>query len=97
MTADKQAEQAADYFAGCALMPKMLVNRAWTSGHQRPELLAAIFDVSARAAEVRLAQIGLTEPTERCAKPDAAMRMRLSRAQYFRASAWSAQPEWSAA
>lgn len=94
-TADKQAEQAADYFAGCVLMPKVLVNRAWVSGHQRPEQLAAIFDVSSRAAEVRLAQIGLTEPIPRCAKPYV-LKARLSRPRYFRTANWSTT-EWSLA
>lgn len=65
-TARQQAEHAADYFAGCVLMPKLLLKRAWYSGIQaRPEL-AELFDVSARAVEVRLSQIGLTEPIERC-------------------------------
>ncbi len=61
-----QAEQAADYFAGCALMPKALVKRLWGQGIQRPDQLAQQFGVSERAIEVRLAQLGLTEPTPRC-------------------------------
>ncbi len=65
--ADEQAEHAADYFAGCALMPKRLMKRAWGDGLQRPAVLAATFDVSPAAAEVRLAQLGLTEPRLRCA------------------------------
>lgn len=64
--AEQQAEHAADYFAGCALMPKRLVKRAWGNGIQTPEALAGIFDVSPRAAEVRLAQLGLTDPVQRC-------------------------------
>jgi Zn-dependent peptidase ImmA (M78 family) len=65
-TAEQQAEHAADYFAGCALMPKKLVKRAWGNRIQTPEALAGMFDVSPRAVEVRLAQLGLTEPTRRC-------------------------------
>lgn len=38
-TADEQAEQAADYFAGCVLMPKRLFKRAWGEGRQRPACL----------------------------------------------------------
>lgn len=66
-TAAEQAEHAADYFAGCALMPKRLVKRAWGQLIQRPETLAQLFEVSPRAVEVRLAQLGLTEPQRRCA------------------------------
>jgi Zn-dependent peptidase ImmA (M78 family) len=66
-TAEQQAEQAADFFAGCVLMPRKLVKRAWAAGRQTPEQLGQFFDVSARAAEVRLAQLGLTEDRQRCA------------------------------
>lgn len=65
--ADDQAERAADYFAGCLLLPKRLLKRAWGAGSQRPADLAAMFDVSERAVTVRLAQLGLSEPTPRCA------------------------------
>lgn len=66
---EQQAEQAADYFAGCVLMPKRLVKLAWGNGIQAPAVLAALFDVSERAAEVRLAQLGLSERAVRCAPP----------------------------
>lgn len=65
----QQAEQAADYFAGCALMPRPALKRAWGEGLQRPEVLAGLFDVSARAVAVRLAQVGLTEDSDRCERP----------------------------
>ena len=64
---DAQAEQAADYFAGCALMPRNALKRAWANRLQRPEVLAALFEVSARAISVRLSQIGLTE-AQRCSR-----------------------------
>lgn len=67
ISGEAQAEQAADYFAGCLLMPKRLLKREWGNGVQRPAALAARFNVSARAADVRLAQLGLTEPRVRCA------------------------------
>lgn len=69
--AGKHAEQAADYFAGCVLMPRPLVKRAWCQGIQTAEQLAIWFDVSPVAARVRLAQIGLTddEPMARCMPP----------------------------
>jgi Zn-dependent peptidase ImmA (M78 family) len=61
------AEYVADYFAGCALMPKRLVKRAWGQRVQRPADLALLFDVSEAAISVRLRQIGLVEPAQRCA------------------------------
>jgi Zn-dependent peptidase ImmA (M78 family) len=83
-SAEKQAEQAADYFAGCALMPKRLVKRAWGQRIQRPTVLAELFDVSARAVEVRLAQLGLTEPRSRCAPPSAGPTWRRFGRTYYR-------------
>ena len=62
-------EYVAEYFAGCALMPKRLVKRAWGEGIQRLSELADHFDVSPQAMSVRLAQLGLTEPRPRCAPP----------------------------
>ncbi|MGF1653664.1 MAG: ImmA/IrrE family metallo-endopeptidase, partial [Actinomycetales bacterium] len=59
LTSAQQAERAADYFAGCLLMPKRLLHRAWRAGHRQPAALARFFEVSTRAVEVRLAQIGL--------------------------------------
>lgn len=71
VSAEQQAEQAADYFAGCVLMPKRLLKRAWGEGQQNPEQLAELFDVSARAIEVRLVQLGLRAPRGRCSPPSA--------------------------
>jgi IrrE N-terminal-like domain len=67
-TATEQAELAADYFAGCLLMPKRLLKNAWGNGLQRPGAIGRHFRVSARAAEVRLAQTGLSETTDRCGR-----------------------------
>lgn len=61
----QRAEQACDYFAGCVLMPKRLLKRAWGQGIQTPAALADHFDVSPRAAEVRLAQTGLGQAPDR--------------------------------
>jgi Zn-dependent peptidase ImmA (M78 family) len=60
---DRQVESLADYFAGCVLIPKRFLVRAWAAGVQRPELLAAAFAVSPRAVEVRLEQVHLTGQT----------------------------------
>jgi Zn-dependent peptidase ImmA (M78 family) len=62
----RQAEQVADYFAGCVLMSRLMLKRAWGAGVQRPAAVAERFEVSERAATVRLAQVGLNERAERC-------------------------------
>lgn len=54
-------EYLAEYFAGCVLMPKRLLRRAWADGIQRVSDLAELFDVSPRAMRVRLQQLHLTD------------------------------------
>ena len=73
-TGEEQAERAADYFAGCVLLPKRLVKRTWGEGIQRPSALARRFEVSQRAVEVRFAQLGLAYTTPRCTPPPPAPR-----------------------
>lgn len=63
------AERAADYFAGCALIPRPLLKRAWANGLQGTDALAHAFGASPQAVTVRLAQIGLSEPLPRCTPP----------------------------
>lgn len=69
------AERAADYFAGCALVPRTALKQAWASGIQQPEHLADYFGVSEAAILVRLDQTGLSRssdtdlPPARCARP----------------------------
>lgn len=70
----QQAESAADYFAGCALVGKRELKSVWGNGVQRVEDLAAHFGVSIPAIRVRLAQTGLNViadlvPAPRCARP----------------------------
>lgn len=72
-------EYVADYFAGCVLMPKRLVKRAWVKGVQRPRDLALAFDVSEAAISVRLRQIGLVERPTRCAPLSSTARFRTDR------------------
>jgi Zn-dependent peptidase ImmA (M78 family) len=86
----EQAEQAADYFAGCALMPKRLMKRAWGQGLQQPAVLARRFHVSPRAIDVRLAQLGLTEPRSRCAPPSTVRGAVRPRRTYYR----QPSPSW---
>lgn len=62
----KFIESICDYFAGCLLVPKVWLRRAWTDRIQRPADLAAHFGVSEMAIQVRLTQTGLTEGPARC-------------------------------
>lgn len=68
-----KGERLADYFAGVALMPKPLVKRYVGRG-ERPTHLALRFGVSPRAMNVRLHQLGLTDPTPRCRRPETSYR-----------------------
>ncbi|MFP3700396.1 ImmA/IrrE family metallo-endopeptidase, partial [Burkholderia sp. SIMBA_013] len=62
----KPSAVPADYFAGCLLVPKKLLKRAYYGGMQRPADLAAYFQVSEAAMTVRLRQTGIVEPAPRC-------------------------------
>ncbi len=71
---DWEAERAADYFAGCVLMPKRDLKRLFCNVTQRPDQLAVHFGVSQQAVSVRLEQTGLLDPPVttkqgRCARP----------------------------
>lgn len=66
MSSHDRAEQVCDYFAGCVLMPRRWVKRAWADGVQDVRRMAKLFDVSPTAMQVRLLQIGLVEPVARC-------------------------------
>ena len=88
-TAAQQAELVADYFAGCVLLPRRLLKRAWGQGLQTPAKLARAFAVSPRAAEVRLSQVGLTELRQRCGERQVPLqpegtRPQTSSPRYFR-------------
>jgi Zn-dependent peptidase ImmA (M78 family) len=79
-------EYVAEYFAGCVLMPRRWVKAMFYDGVQQPAELAELFAVSRRAMEVRLDQLGLTEPAR---QPDpAASRYRWQprpcRTRYYR-------------
>lgn len=62
-------EQICDYFAGCLLMPRPWLKSLYGSGLQHVPSLAERFDVSQAAVQVRLSQIGLTDPIPRCGRP----------------------------
>jgi Zn-dependent peptidase ImmA (M78 family) len=58
-------EYLADYFAGCVLIARSSLKAAYANrGLQTPAALARHFDVSVRAIEVRLSQIGLLTPSD---------------------------------
>lgn len=64
-TGSVRAERLADFFAACLLMPKRQVKRMFYDGG-KPEYLAAVFEVSPLAMQVRLSQLGLVEVAPRC-------------------------------
>lgn len=84
MSRHERGERVADYFAGCLLMPKLWVNRAWTSGVQQLPALARRFGVSQAAMQVRLLQIGLIDPPARCQGPIPKRSTSPRRYLYFR-------------
>ena len=75
LTAHEQAERAADYFAGCALVPRTALKQAWAAGLQTTTTLAEHFAVSEAAIRVRIDQTGIARPLDpeplpaRCARP----------------------------
>lgn len=81
---ERMTERICDYFAGCLLMPKPWVEKAWHEGNQHLGDLAETFGVSQSAMHVRLRQIGLGEMTPRCAVPGSAYSRQL-----YRPSDWS--------
>lgn len=94
-TSAEQAEHAADYFAGCALVPKRELKAAWGNGIQRTADLAAHFGVSEQAIAVRLSQTKLDRfsdqpPAERCARPVSTPRStpQQFRTAYIRRRTW---------
>lgn len=62
-------EQVCDYFAACLLMPKRIVKRVWGEGLRDAHVLAAYFEVSPQAMNIRLQTLGLTERPARCRTP----------------------------
>lgn len=96
-TGAEQAEAAADYFAGCALVPKRELKSVWGDGLQRLTALADYFGVSVQAVSVRLAQTklnierDLVPAVARCARPVSStpndrQHFRIARPSYTRRS-----------
>jgi Zn-dependent peptidase ImmA (M78 family) len=86
-SAYQQAEQVADHFAACLLMPKRVVKRLWFEGPQDIEHLAERLRVSPAALRYRLDQLGLTERPARCARPIRAYPVRTATPGRGRSSA----------
>lgn len=61
ISSEERAEQVADQFVACLLMPRPWLKRAWGSGIQDPRDLARLFDVSPAAMRVRLETTGLVQ------------------------------------
>ncbi len=74
----QRTERACDYFAGCLLVPRPWLMRAWVSGMQDIVQLAEHFGVSKQAMQTRLLQTGLIDRPERC--PDIGRGWRFLRA-----------------
>ena len=67
MSARDRREQMADYFAACLLMPRAWVKRLYCDQSvQNLSSLARHFGVSKMAMNIRLLQLGLVEPPQRC-------------------------------
>lgn len=66
LTGSERAERICDYFAACLLMPKRWLIGDWRGGRRDISRLAGRYNVSRRAMEVRLSQLGLLAPTPRC-------------------------------
>ncbi|WP_423488554.1 ImmA/IrrE family metallo-endopeptidase [Mycobacteroides sp. PCS013] len=65
LTNSRQAEHAANYFAGCLLIPREFLHRAWHGGIRSPAVLAKLFQASEHAITVRLRQTGLIDHIHR--------------------------------
>jgi Zn-dependent peptidase ImmA (M78 family) len=64
----ERGEQICEYFAACLLMPRALVKQLYCDeGVQEIGRLARRFEVSWQAMKIRLLQLGLIQPTPRCA------------------------------
>jgi hypothetical protein len=61
-------EQVCDFFAGCLLMPRPWLKRAWSEEQHIPSL-AGRFHVSPSAMSTRLHQVGLVRSAARCSRP----------------------------
>ncbi len=64
----ERLERFCDRFAGALLMPRVLVRADWADGIQCVDQLSRRYRVSRPAVQVRLRQLGLIEPVDRCGR-----------------------------
>lgn len=64
---EERLERFCDRFAGALLMPRPLLRADWVDGFQSVDRLSRRYRVSRPAVRVRLNQLGLSMPIERCA------------------------------
>ncbi len=62
-------ERICDYFAGCLLIPRPWLKKAWATESQHLPTLARTFHVSLAAITTRLHQTGIIAPQPRCSRP----------------------------
>ena len=73
LSGEERAEQVANHFAACLLMPKAWVRRAYFNhGPTSVPRLAAQFEVSQAAMRYRLESLGLVQSIMRCGVREAA-------------------------
>jgi hypothetical protein len=65
----QRAEVVCDFFAGCLLVPRPWLKKAWCGGMQSLPDLARTFGVSQAAIQTRLLQTGLVDRAPRCDEP----------------------------
>ena len=70
----QRTEVVCDYFAGCLLVPRPWLKKAWGSGMQQLPDLARHFGVSQAAIQTRLLQTGLIDRPKRCGDPLGGLR-----------------------
>jgi hypothetical protein len=66
MSAHRRAESICDYFAGCLMVPRPWLKKAWGERVQDTAQLARRFGVSQLAIQTRLLQTGLVDKASRC-------------------------------
>lgn len=61
MSHQQRSEAICDYFAGCLLVPRLWLTRAWRDGLRDTKALSNFFEVSVPAVQTRLVQTGLVD------------------------------------
>jgi Zn-dependent peptidase ImmA (M78 family) len=90
-------EQVCDYFAGCLLVPRVLLHQLWVQGVTDVGELGARFGVTQPAMQTRLAQVGLSRPQVRCGVHNAAWALHFTKSAGSSSASYnrSLHPEWN--